>query len=196
VGRAKQSKSVAVVAAITPKEFMEARDSGDREAWVHAVAKLHLLTQEADRGDKAALGQVLAIYQAAPDLWPSENVLDTNIELAIMKRLALPENLHIKKVVEHQREVMRTSLLGPDPTPVDRMLVDRIIVNWLSTQLAELTLQQSDGSVQRLEFLAKRADRAEQRLMRSLKTLATVRRLVGPTIQVNVAEEIKQVNIR
>jgi len=194
VAKGKQSKAVAVTEAMTPEEFRAAM-SGDREAKVEAAAKLHALTQAADAGDAAALKEVVAIYRDLPTLWPKDNLLDANIERVLMKRLALPENLLIKKVIEHQITEMRTALLGTDPSPLERLLVERLVLDWVAVHQADLVLYQHEGSTQRAEYLLTRADRAEQRMMRAAKALATVRRLMGPSVQLNIAEEIKQVNL-
>lgn len=194
MGRRKQGAAVAVAAAITPEEFRAAL-AGELEAKVEAVARLHLLTQAADEGDRAALGLVMAIHQAMPETWPTRNLLDDNIERSILRRLAQPEHLYIAEVIERQAAEMRAALLGPDPSSLERLLVGRVVLAWLASAQADLELHQCEGSPQRSEFLMRRADRADQRLMRAARTLATVRRLAGPSMQVNIAEEIKQVNV-
>ncbi|MFC1611640.1 hypothetical protein ACFL6C_11830 [Myxococcota bacterium] len=65
---------------------------------------------------------------------------------------------------------------------------------WLALQQAELTLvQHKISSSTHAEFLDKRVDRAQRRYLQAIKTLAQVRRLLRPSVQVNIAEQ--QVNV-
>ena len=103
-----------------------------------------------------------------------------------------------KKKLRSDLEAFARDLAGPSPTPVEIVLADSAALSWCALRLAEaqwagasqseegLTIPQSDHAQRRI-------DRAHRRLMSSLKTLATVRRLGLPTIQLNVAE--RQVNV-
>jgi len=89
-------------------------------------------------------------------------------------------------------------LAGPSPSPVERVLAETAATSWFAYRLHEahyaasveggMTLAQS-------EHAQRRIDRAHQRLLSTLKTLATVRRLALPALQINVArQQVNQLN--
>jgi hypothetical protein len=90
---------------------------------------------------------------------------------------------------------MRTELSGPNPTPVERLLVERIVTCWLQLQDADLCFTQAtDLSLRQGDYHQRRIDRAHNRFLTAVKALATVRRLAVPVLigQVNIAS--RQVN--
>lgn len=103
-----------------------------------------------------------------------------------------------KHKLRSELDEVAADLSGPGPSPAERMLAEVAALNWFALRLFEaryagaanseegITLVQSDHGQRRI-------DRAHRRLMASLKTLATVRRLGVPAIQVNVARQ--QVNV-
>jgi hypothetical protein len=93
-------------------------------------------------------------------------------------------------VAEHRRQ-----LLGPAPSALERLLVDRIIATCLEVTFAarHVALQQKKSTpIALAEFHQHWLDRAQRRHLHALKTLAQVRRLLLPAVQINIAEQ--QVN--
>jgi len=88
---------------------------------------------------------------------------------------------------------MRIEVVGENPSPLERLLADRVVATWLEVQLfsglygaklGKLTPGQGDHHQKRL-------DRAHGRHLSAIRTLAQVRKL-GPTVQINIAD--KQIN--
>ena len=93
-------------------------------------------------------------------------------------------------VADHARE-----LAGLDPTAIEMTLARVAAVNQAFLHVYDLFCVSgigSDMSLATFEKLHRRADRAHRRLMSTLRTLETVRKLAVPTVQINVAEQ--QVN--
>lgn len=90
----------------------------------------------------------------------------------------------------------RADLEGPNPSPLEKMLVHQVVLCWLHLHFFErqyaATLQQS-MSLQKSEYYQRIIDRAQRRYLGAIKSLAIVRRLQIPVVQVNVAE--KQLNV-
>jgi hypothetical protein len=85
-------------------------------------------------------------------------------------------------------------LLGANASAVERLLVERVVACWLQVQEADIrTAQTRDLSLRWADFYQKRMDRAHCRYLPAIKTLATVRRLAVPVLQVNIAK--KQFNV-
>jgi hypothetical protein len=108
---------------------------------------------------------------------------------------AAGEDLAFKEALTRKLHNLRTELSGPAPTPVERLLVERIVTCWLQLQYVDVRFAQAkDLSPSQADFHQRRINHAHKRFLSAVKTLATVRRLAVPVLigQVNVAG--KQVN--
>src|SRR5262249_27073610 len=86
-------------------------------------------------------------------------------------------------------------LAGPAPTPLERLLVERIAACWLHLHHLELIYASKESMALELGIYFQRSlTAAQKRYLSAIKTLATVRRLALPVLigQVNIAG--KQVN--
>jgi hypothetical protein len=112
-----------------------------------------------------------------------------------------------KKGKPETREVIKkelcdfaADLAGPSPSPVERVLSEAAATAWFAYRLHEANYAAgvtSDGgmSLAQSEHSQRRMDRAHRRLLNTLKTLATVRRLAVPALQINVArQQVNQLN--
>lgn len=89
-------------------------------------------------------------------------------------------------------ELMREDLSGTNPSPLETLLIERILNNWLQVnQLEQLVSVQE--AIQWMKIYEERLDKAHKRYLASIKALAQVRKLQLPDVQVNIAE--KQVNV-
>ncbi len=110
-----------------------------------------------------------------------------------------------KKAAEATKEALRKEILavaselaGPTPSPVERMLAEAAAVAWFALRIHEAQYSggsaSGDGlSIRQAEFQQRRIDRAHRRYLATFKTLAAVRKLAIPTLQVNIAR--RQVNV-
>jgi hypothetical protein len=79
-------------------------------------------------------------------------------------------------------------LAGPNPTAIERLLVERAVACWLQVQIADLKFARANGlPVRQMEFLQARMDSAHRRYLSALRTLATVRKLALPVLRAKVA---------
>jgi hypothetical protein len=91
-------------------------------------------------------------------------------------------------------------LAGPSPTSVERVLANTAATCWFAYRLHEaqyVGAVTGDGmSLAQSEHAQRRMDRAHRRFLSTIKTLATVRRLAVPAVQINVArQQVNQVNV-
>jgi hypothetical protein len=184
--------------ALTPASFVADVDAGGERKQTALVA-LQLLIDRAEAGDEAALSEAIQIHDAMPRLWTATNDLRKSAERLIFKAIPGAENqLYAWARVSRQLDALRADLGGPEPNPLESILVDRLVLCWLHSYQTDLGLAQQtidQFPLAQRQFAAQQAERAERRFLRAAKTLATVRRLIGPVVQVNLAEEIKQVNL-
>ena len=104
-------------------------------------------------------------------------------------------NLLVKEAMPVTLKLMRGELSGDDPSPLERLLVERVVATWFQLQYFEALHAQSLGknsmSLALSDHFQKRIDRAQKRHLSAMKTLAQIRKM-GPAVQINIAE--KQIN--
>ena len=86
-------------------------------------------------------------------------------------------------------------LAGPSPSPVETMLCRTAAICWQALRAfeAEYAGRSANGlTLSQADYHLRRIDGAHRRLMRTLRTLAAVRRAAIPAVQINVASQ--QVN--
>jgi len=102
----------------------------------------------------------------------------------------------LAEALRHRLATMRRELAGPASSPLELLLVERVTLSWLALQVADKEAARcfaGGGAMARAKYYQERLDRAERRFLAAAKSLAQVRRLVVPVIQVNVGA--RQLNI-
>jgi hypothetical protein len=99
-------------------------------------------------------------------------------------------DLVAQEVLAQQLQVLKAELGGPSPTPLEQLLIDRIVVTWV--QVCQADLWAAQHVTQHDTWIAQRQDRAQGRLLTAVKALAQVRKLLRPrtAIQVNIAQQV------
>jgi hypothetical protein len=98
----------------------------------------------------------------------------------------------VREAYERTASEMRREMLAGGDSPLERLLVDRVIATWLQASHADTAyavLLKGDGhTLAQGTYNQQRQDRANARFLKAAKTLATVRRLLVPSVQINVAK--------
>lgn len=179
-------KSTKALALPSVPEIAEGvKSGGGLEALVEIIAL-------ADKGDAAALARLKEVYAELPALAGHLTGMQYNAENDALALYAPGA----RETLLAQVRKMRKELAGDDPSPLERLLANRIVLDWLHTYEADRQYTLKPGESRSLalsDFYAKQQDRAQRRLLRSIKTLAEVRKLLRPAVQVNIAD--KQVNV-
>jgi hypothetical protein len=192
-----------------PNEAQEAQGGSQIEVEANRMTKLKETGDkirpllEAARSDPKAASQVMALFEESgtmSKMVEGAGNMAEQARLAMVKQYLGSDQLTIQ-LTERKMEQMRCELCGPNPTPLERLLVERIILCWfhLNSQetlaasreinrkeIGSMTLAQAD-------HYQKQIDRAHKRYLSAIKALATVRKIQLPNVQVNIGE--KQVNI-
>lgn len=110
---------------------------------------------------------------------------------------AAGDNLAFREALLRKLQLLRAELAGSNPTPLERLLVDRVVACWLQVQDADIRCAQANtADVKWGEFHQRRMNHANKRYLAAIKTLATVRKLALPAIQVNIArKQTNQINL-
>jgi len=153
------------------------------------------LTQLVKRGmagDREVLPAIRELLDRTPALWENAISLADQVERRWLQVLS-GTDLVAQEVLGHQIALMKAQLAGPVPTPIEQLMVDRIIVCWLQVQQAELRaaerLGKSGWVLSNME--ENRLDKVNRRFLTAVKSLAQVRKLLRPgaAVQVNIAQQ-------
>lgn len=159
------------------------------DAKLQHVEDLRELLNRARNGDQSALPRVRAILQNPEAV----ELLGGNLARQVEKKFvanAAGDDLVLREALLRELEALRTELAGPSPTPVDRLLVERVVACWLQVQDADLryaSVQGENPPPAWNDWLQRRMDRTHRRYLSALRSLALVRRLARPLLLVNVA---------
>jgi len=164
------------------------------------LERLTALGAAANRHDARAK-ELLAFCRAHPEAW---TMLQTLEQDAIDRWLTLLapgirgdvhkaewKRAHINEQLRRRRKALRAD----GESPLEELLISRILSAWLMTMEADqayTAFVQRGGTFKEGEYYQKRVDRAQLQLLRAIQSLATVRRLLTP-MQVNIGQN--QINL-
>lgn len=153
--------------------------------------RLNDLVRRAAKGDESTLPEIRALL----DSEKGDRLIEVlggdmarNAERAMVEG-SLGKNLAAREALHRKLAALRAELTGPDPTPIERLLAERAALCWLTVNGYEAAYAQRGGdlTIAQAEFQQRRIDRAHKRYLTALRTLATMRKLAIPALQVNIA---------
>ena len=145
------------------------------------------LMQHAQQGDLTILPVLRTLLDQVTALWEDSRVLAQQVERAWMTALSGHDLLR-KEMITREVEALRHQLLGAHPTPLDKLLVDRICACWLAVHHAELhAATRFKGHAVALSPAEEhRLDKVHHRFLTAVRELARVRKLLQPTARLQV----------
>jgi hypothetical protein len=143
-------------------------------------ADLAQLLKRAEAGDRSVLPQLRRALDGDPDLWRGYGDLAAHAE-ASLAMLAAGPNLLLAESLKRKLAELKAELGGESPSPLERLLVERVTATWLQVNYHDGLLAQAAGAGEaRLKALRQQQDAAHRRHLAALKQLAVVRRLLRP----------------
>lgn len=172
-----------------------ANGADDRRALVQKAARrFEALNQKAATGDQAAVLELRQGLQRTPDLIERAGNASAAATAELI-RLVSGELPWRQEATRLKLEELRREFAPVGP--LEAMLVERILMCWLQASYEDYhyaALIRTGGTPwESATAQQKLAERAGRRLQSAIKSLAQVRKLGLPAIQINVGE--KQVNI-
>jgi hypothetical protein len=167
------------VKAPTPGPEMEAFRKKAAKGDESCLPQVHALLSDPERGE------MVTAYCGSSGEWLRTSIANK----------ASGGNLLTREAIHRQIDSVRAELEGPNPTPIERLLAERAslcwqIANWYESRFIENT---GDMSIGQADYQQRRLDRAHRRFLSAVETLARVRKLAVPMLQVNVAKN-QQIN--
>jgi len=162
--------------------------------------EFHGLVERAAKGDRECLPRLReALKSADYSVWsrwfreaygnPAEW-----LKSSLARAAGGAGNPAVTEAAAAKMDQLRKELEGPDPTPMERLLVERAVHCWFIVNVYETLYAQAGNPMTRqAEFERRRIDSAHKRFLSSLATLARVRKLALPAVQVNIGAN--QVNV-
>jgi hypothetical protein len=152
--------------------------------------ELKALMVRANDGDEGALPKLRKIFDEVPTL--ARKFMDpANIaERRAVDLYATGDDLLAREAIPRILEQMRSELEGGYSTPLERLLVERVVATWLQVQCYETLYAQNARKMTMVQsdYDQKRMDRAHNRNLSAVRALAQIRKM-GPTVQINIAEK-------
>lgn len=160
---------------------------------------LTVLASAVNEGSDEAADQLIALCNQFPELWQRISgieayAIDSWIDLLALGNSKTTEFKRAVVVAELDRQ--RQLLAQAGDSPLEKMLIGRIVSAWLQANYTDALYAQALGSPMSspklIDLRQRNAEKAQRQLLRAIQALATTRRLLGPTT-VNIAQN--QINI-
>jgi hypothetical protein len=114
-------------------------------------------------------------------LWRQLGDLATHAELTWLRHIS-GTDLALQELLARKLGALKVELGGAAPSPLERLMIDRIAINWLMVCHADLQAAgTNEADPRRADLAMKRQTQAMQRYSMAIKALATVRRLLPTT---------------
>jgi len=168
------------------------RASGEND-----VTELQTIVEQA-RKTKPTAAELAAIqreFDEKPLLWKAMGNLARAAQTTILGQIEALPKIHAAtlRTLDHKRR----ELARETDTPLEKLLIDQILLTWLDYHLmviAATNAQQSGAALTTMEVYDRLVSARERRYLRATLSLARVRRLARATpLQINIGD--KQVNI-
>ena len=159
--------------------------------WVTAM------TQLASKGDERASQALIEACQSMPRLW---QYLSTLSSLAVQSWVDLlasagPGREIVRRTTEQEIERKRSEVAGQNPSPLERLLAERVALCWVAATYADAEYARklkAGMSFREGEYYSKRCEQTNRQLLKAIESLARVRRLLTP-MQINIGQN--QINV-
>jgi hypothetical protein len=143
----------------------------------------------AKRGNRTVLPHLRKSLDEHPELWKHYGDLSLQAQQLLIEAVG-GNDLYVKECVVRQVEDMKRELAGPDPTPLEKLLVGRVAAAWLRVQYIEALEAQAPGGepIKLAEYRSRRQQVADNQLLAAVRMLTIVRTMMARTITVEVRQ--------
>ena len=148
------------------------------------------LLRQARAGDRSVLPALKTHMDAHPEYWVQQGNLSQEIRDLLIIQLSVGDVARQEAITRwYEAEFQR--LAGPAPSPLEVLLVGEILTCWLDLDRWRLISVALDKAPTRgdAQTVQRRVDAAHQRWLKAVKTLAQIRKLGVPVVQINLAAQ-------
>jgi hypothetical protein len=154
-------------------------------------AEMKKLLRKAEKGDTTVLPALRRWMDRTPGYWEAVGDMAKTARESLIRTLSGDKNLVVQEAHARKCTALTAELAGPQPSPLERLLVERIVLCWLHLHYDEtLYVQHREKlTLRQDEFFQQRISKAQARYLSAIRTLAQVRRLGVPAVQVNIGQQ-------
>jgi hypothetical protein len=169
-------------------------DTDELKDFPHMRAFLALV-ERANRGDEAAMRELRPKLDLAPKLTDQLGNFAAIVRGALITSIT-GEQLAMAEAIGRKLDALRAELGQPSDGPLEGLLIDRVVLTWLTVHQAEALYAQRIGQldIEWTDAYQRRIDRTQRCYLQAIRTLAQVRRLAVPATNVQVNVAARQVN--
>ena len=146
------------------------------------LAKLKELSDRAEAGDKAARAELRkAVRESSPEIVREASDIARRGQWGLIKTAAAGDPLTEEALVA-RLDLMRRELGGPEPTPIEVLLIERVVSPWILLELLNSAYLTSVDKQQQVphsfaKFYLDWQEKVHRRFLSAIKHLAKVPRL-------------------
>jgi hypothetical protein len=166
-----------------------------REEFETKLDRLQALSKEAEGGNREARAELRrAVAECSPAVIAEASDVARRAERMLVKTISAGEPL-MQETLEARLERMRGEIAGERPTPLERLLAERVVAGWLLVEVLEARIAaqyQHDVKGSRVGpdyvlQMSKILESATRRHLAAIQTLARLRKLQSntPGVQYN-----------
>jgi hypothetical protein len=102
------------------------------------------------------------------------------------------DDLGQRLLMHRKMRMLRDELSGPGVEPIERILIERIVICWYAAYEADLFFERNAAAINSLEcdYYERRRDGTRKRFLSAVKALADVRRKALPILQINTNQTV------
>jgi hypothetical protein len=168
----RNGKEQAVTKQQTPVEQLTAEEQ----------ERLHTLLEKAQQGDRSVVDALKVALDQHPAIWHRCGDLAAQA-LSAWVNLTAGENQLVKESLQRKVEAMHLEIGGAAPSPLEKLLVERIVISWVQVGQADAAVAQARSSnLEVHRVLVQRQGCAQRRLLEGVRQLANLRKLLRPAL--------------
>jgi hypothetical protein len=178
--------------AVNPPKAEPAGRAGSTTRPPISLDEVRVLVLRAQGGDPTAAPRLRVLFDRDPEQLTKLGGGDI---VASLKDLLVAKDVGGHDILAREARLrqidrIRDELAGPGPTTIERLLAERAALCWFELHTLDARVvrrRDEEGEFRSADDLDCFRDRAQRRYLAALKTLAQVRRLAVPLLQVNLA---------
>jgi hypothetical protein len=130
---------------------------------------LKVLVERANAGNQYCLEGLRQLLADNPEIWQQVGDLARHCEFAWTDLIAGNDQLMLESI-KHSIGRLKNELAGPNPPPIERLLVEQVVITWLASRYAEMAAAEPGPlSLGEARIKLKRAESAQRRHLASIK---------------------------
>jgi hypothetical protein len=158
-----------------------AKEEKDQAPTPEVLSELQGIVAKAKGGDESVLPRLRELLDAHPRIWQTYGDLGAQAEMAWAAMIA-GQNLHLRECLLRKIASMKNELAAASASPLEQLVIGRVVVCWLQLQHADCLEAQTGGeSINLATFKMKRQEAAHRRYLGAIGALMAYRKLLpGP----------------